>query len=321
MSRRLKKIMVLLVTLLLAGGVYAWFYPLNKGALIITTDLPPYTIEEDERQTLCEQDPCEIILKSGLHHLRIRKEGYLAETLNVSVKRWQAEEASVELKKIPTLEPVETVPVETDKKQGLPTTLEGQALLAPTWGPSGQQLAYWSLKDERLKIWSEEDTRPVAALQNMEKDLEWHWSPNEKNLFGVMKTDLYFINIEKASRKKITAPFIPQHLTWSPDNNYLLANDTKNDLYKISGTERVITSLEKRLDLTKAVWEGTEALVYFTYNEEADETSILKFNPLKQETKTILKKTDFPIEKILEGKDKMIYLYNPADETWYQLTY
>ncbi len=321
MSRRLKNIMVLLITLLLAGGVYGWFYPLNKGTLTIAAGSSPYTIEEGDRQTLCEEDPCEIKLKSGLHYLRIRKEGYLSETVNVSVKRWQTEEVSVELKKIPTLQPAGIAPREPDEKEGLPKTLEGQSLLAPAWSPSGGQLAYWSPKDKRLKIWDGNSIRPVAALQNMEKGLEWHWSPDEKNLLGVMKTDLYFISIEKASRKKAAAPFIPQNLFWSPDSEYLLANDTKNDLYKISWTEKTITPLAKRLDLTKAVWEGAEALVYFSYDEEADETAVLKFDLSAGGTETILKKIGFPIKKILAEKDEIIYFYNPADKTWYQLTY
>ncbi|MBN2095829.1 PEGA domain-containing protein [Candidatus Peregrinibacteria bacterium] len=321
MLKRLKNILVLLITLLLAGGVYMWFYPLNKGALKIMTGMTSYFIIEGENQTLCETDPCEIVLKSGSYHLEIRKDGYITESINVPVKRGRTDEVAVTLKKIPTLQPIEIAPEQTDKNRELPEALRNRPLIAPAWDPSGEKLVFWDPEDEKVKLWDKSGIMPVAALKNMKEDLEWHWSPDASQLAGILETDIYFIDIKRTSRKKIITPFLPLNLTWSPAGSYLLANDSKNELYKIEAAERTIEAIGQTLDLGNAVWEDGDTLIYFTYNEEKNESLIESFSVSDRGTRAIMRKTDFKIEKVLAERGGMIYFYSPAETNWYQLTY
>ncbi|MBU1018139.1 PEGA domain-containing protein [Patescibacteria group bacterium] len=280
-----------------------------------------YFVIEEDLQTFCEFDPCETVLKSGSHYLRIQKDGYITEGVNISVKRGRTQELAVTLKKIPTLEPSITVPQEKDENRELPEILQKKSLIAPTWDLPGKQLIFWDAEGEKLRLWDESGIKTVTALKNMEEGLKWYWSYDSSQLVGTLKTEIYFIDIKKASRKKIITSFLPLNMTWSPTGSYLLTNDIKGGLYKIDVADKTVEAIDQILDLKQAVWDDDDTLIYFTYDEEKGEFLIQSLTLSTLETKSIMRKTNFKIEKVLADQDGIVYVYNPAEERWYQLTY
>ena len=324
MNRRSKNITVFIGMLVLASLIYAWSYPLNKGQLSVETGLDSYKITIDENSILCDQDPCITPLETGPYQVKIQKDGYSAQTLDIYIKRGKTNTISTELKKIPTLTISPIVP----KSKGdvvvkkLPQELQNISIMTSAWDLSRNKFAFVDKEDSRLKIWSNnEGLKNITTLKNIGEGFSLHWSPNQSYLFGNEKAEIYFINIESASRKKKVIDFTLHNITWFLDGNNILINDKNNKLYKIVFSEEVVESLETTLDLENAEWINEEEFIFFTSNEKENISIILSYNIAKQETEEIVKKFNFPINNIGIDANKTVYFHNSKDETWYKLDY
>ncbi len=323
MNTRLKNILIFIITILLAAGVYIWFYPLNKGVLSVTTGLDNYSIANSEN-VQCSQNPCEITLSGGPHNIKIQKDQYLTKTVNVYIKRGETSKISVELQKRPTLNVSSIIPPDKKSKnlQKFPEELKNLSILAPTWNKTGNKLAFLDLSDNRLKIWEEDkDLKLVTTLKNMQDGFELFWSPDQTYLLGNIREDIYFIDTKNASRKKHILEFSPRNIVWSLESNYLLANDNQNNLYKINFSEGLIEPLKIMLNLGNAAWNNVDTLIYFSYNQKENKTVIVSHNIATQEKKEIIEKYNFPVEKIGSDEDNAVYFYNSDLENWYKLDY
>lgn len=321
MTTRIKNVLVFSLTILAATAVYIWFYPMDKGILSITADSANYLIISEENTIQCPQNPCITSLKTGFHGIKIQKDKFYPENINVEIKRGETKKISVKFKKIPTLSLSPTAPKDKTELKTLPEKLKNQSLLAPVWDESETMLAFIDQDDNRLKIWDKTGTRAVTALRNIGNDFVLHWSPDQKYLFGTDRKDIYFIDIKKASRKKDILEFDPQNTIWSLKSDYLLVNDDKNILYKIDFSKMSTESLETTLDLGNAVWGKGESLIFFSYDKEENKTIIESYDLSAQKKQEILTKYNFPVGKISSDENKKVYLYNSNEKAWYGLDY
>lgn len=319
MANRIKSIFIFIITILLSAGVYIWFYPMNNGKLIVTTDQNQYSIIAGGKSIPCDSDPCEITLKSDIYNIKVQKNNYLPETIKVRIQRGRTSEISVKLKKNPTLNPVSEAPEEKELR-GLPEKLKGMSATTATWDLNEEKLIF--LDNNKLKIWEENgDLKTITTLRNIGDGLNLYWAPNENNVLGNIRDETYFINIDKASRTKQILKFIPKNITWSPGGKYLLANNTDNKLYKIDFSEKSVKPMETTLDLNNAVWNTDNSLIYFNYDQKENQTTISYFDVLSVKKTEILIKNDFLIEKIVADNNNIVYIYSPDLESWNQLDF
>ncbi len=301
MSTRLKNIFIFLITILLAGGVYIWFYPMNKGSLSVTANQSQYSLLIDGESILCDLDPCKTVLKSGFHNITAQKSGYLPETINIQIKRGDIKNVSIDFKKTPVLNPSSVIP---EEKQTL------------------KELPFLDSKDDKLKIRKEGgELKIITTLKNIRGQLNLYLSSGGEYLLGNVGYEFYFIDIKKTSRKKQVSDFVPKNITWSPGSKYLLMNNLTNELYMVNFATQLIEPIEVALDLNNAVWSDENNLIYFDYDEEGNQTTINHFDVLSAKKTQILTKNDFPIEKIVADEDNIVYFYNPDLASWHQLDF
>ncbi len=321
MSTKIKNTLVFSLSILLATGVYIWFYPMNKGTLNITTNVSEYIITTREKTIQCQKNPCLIPLKSGIHKLTLNKDDYFEQAQSTIIRRGKQEKLIITLKKIPSLKiSTETPPNINKISQKLPNKLNNKQIQSPTWDQDEKQIAYIDRNDDKLKIWKNNNSKIIASLKNISKNFKLYWSPNQMYLFGVDNNAIYFIDILKATRKKSILNLSPQNSKWSLDNNYLLLNNKNNKLYKINISGNEILSLEVEINLENSKWKEYNNLVYYANNIETNSSTIALFNTITQTNEMIMSKTEFSIDKISTNND-IIYFHNPSLSTWYKLDF
>lgn len=324
MSKKLNNIIIFFAFLAFAAAIYIWYYPLNNGELSILSEQNDYQISAGEMTTLCEKDPCLVTLKTGFHSIIISKEGYFTETKNIQIKRGKGNSISIPLKKIPSLTVSALIPQtrENTPLKKIPDDLQGQSIKASVWNKEENKLAFIDNKDECLKIWGiEKDLKTITVLKNVEEDFSLYWAPDETMLVGNKGQEIYFIDIKQASRRKKILPSSIQNILWSPQSDYLLANEREGSLIKINKMDENVDSLGIKVDLKKAVWGKGDDLFFYEYDPEKDSTGVQWYSPVTKENEIILTQNNFKAEQIGADANLTIYLYDSNTETWYKLDY
>jgi hypothetical protein len=320
---RSKNIFVFCAMLLLAAAVYVWFYPLNKGVLIISSGAVPYSVTAGEMGFECAENPCPISLRPGFYNLEIKKDKYLTDTVPVNILRGKTTEISAELRKNPVLAVSAAIPPDENTPQkSLPEKVQSMSPADASWNTAGNMLAFIDKTDDKLKIFDQNETiKTVTPLKNMGADFKLYWSPDNQYLFGAGKNDIYFIDIQNAARKKMSLGFAPVNIKWFPASPYLLVNDDENGLYKIDIAKKIIEPIAVTLPMANALWEKEGMLIFFTYDSEAKKTDIKSFDLNTGKENKILTQNNFATSKITSDKDGNIYFYNHEEKTWYNLDY
>jgi hypothetical protein len=320
---RSKNILVFCAALVLAAAVYIWFYPLNKGVLIISSDAVPYLVTAGDMSFECAETPCRLSLKTGFYNLEIKKDKYLTETSPVNILRGKTTEISADLRKNPVLAVSAAIPPDENTPQkSLPEKVQSMSPANASWNVAENMLAFIDKTDNKLKILDENGTiKTVTPLNNMAESFRLYWSPDNKYLFGAEKNDIYFIDIENVARKKMSIGFAPVNIKWFPAGSYLLVNDDENGLYKIDIAKKTIEPIAVTLPLANAVWEKEGRLIFFTYDSSAKKTEIKSFDLNAGQENEILAQNNFSASKIRSDKDGNIYFYNSEEKTWYNLDY
>lgn len=320
---RFKNILVFCAMLFLAAAVYVWFYPLNKGALIISSEAVPYSVIGGDISYKCAENPCTISLKPGFYNLEIEKDKYLTVAVQVNIARGKTAEISADMRKNPTLSPGAAMPTEENNEQkNPPAAVRALPYANASWSADGNMLAFIDKTDDKLKIFDENgNIKTVTPLKGMGPDFKLYWSSDNKYLFGAERNDIYFIDIQNAARKKMYIGFSPMNIKCFPANPYLLANDDENGLYKINIAGKTIEPIAATLLLANSAWEKDGRLIFFTYDSPAQKTSIKSFDINTGQEYEILAQNNFSASKIASDKDGNIYFYNSIDKTWYNLDY
>lgn len=304
-------------------GIYAWYYPLNKGVLSVTANLDTYSISIDGQKTQCAKKSCSLNLKTGYHSITIEKKGYFTEDAKAFIKRGKTNKISITLKKVPNLTTSASTPeFKTKSTKTIPPSLQSTSLLAPTWNNSDASLAYLDKNDNKLKIWdSKNGSKVITTLNNIGSNFYLYWSPDDKYLFGTDDKDIYYIDVQNAARNKDILSFQPSSILWSLKSDYLVLNDDKTNLYKIDFSIKKTESLNTIINLKNSIWTKDGELVFFTYDSKNSIAKIQSFNPTTKKTRAILTEYGFPISQIKLDNKKEIYFYNSDKKSWYKLDY
>lgn len=323
MENRTKNILLFVLTLVLAGGIYVWYYPLDRGNVSVSVGLPDYWVMASDQSVQCASDPCVITLKTGSRTLTLRKDGYFPATAESEVKRFKTESITVQLKKIPTLKESLVVPSEpiSLENKPLPADLAEPSKLGAAWDAKGEKLAYVDLADDKVKVWSGGTAHTVTPLANLGEGFRFLWAPDSSMLAGMVDEDLYLIDTRKASRKKIQLGFVSRNASWSPNSDFLVLNDDQNKIYKIGTVGEPPSPISLQMDLGQSVWDQDGRLIYYTVDERANQTKIMAYSLVAEENTEIMTKYDFPISKIARDMNGALYFYNPKLTSWSVLDY
>ncbi len=321
MKQQKKNKLVFGLLMAVAAIIYLWYYPLDRGSVSISVGLSDYLLIAQGQTVQCPADPCLFSQKTGNVELKIQKDGYFPETAKIKIRRFKTEALAFHLKKIPTLKQSPVAPTESVSAQEkpLPEGLDPKSLAAYAWNNEGAQLAFLDKNDEKVKIWANGTAKVVTPLKGIGGGFKFLWSPDSAQLVGIMGKELYFIDTQKASRKKTVLDFEPQNLLWVPEFNALVANNEAGKVFRVGVNEE--TPLALAVNLNHAVWDQNGKLVYFQVDGEANQTKIFAYDPAMDESAEVVSKYNFPLSKIIRGADGSIYFYNPDLENWSMLEY
>ena len=98
---RKQAIVFFIFTLLLAGGVIAWIFLINKGTVIVDGSAP-FTIKIGTAETLCASAPCSLKLAPRSYSIVLSKKGFYDDLKNIKIKLWGEEKITADFKFIPT---------------------------------------------------------------------------------------------------------------------------------------------------------------------------------------------------------------------------
>lgn len=315
-----KNIVVFIVLMAIAAGIYVWSYPLNKGSLKITSNLSNYLVFFESSSKECLENPCEITLKPGSHQIKVQQDGFFPETIQATIKRGKNKGINVDLKKTPKLIASEIIPKEKNENKALPKEINEQDTLTFSWNENAEQLAFIDQTDSKLKTWKDNEIKITASLKGVSNKLKLNWSPDNQHIFGQEEEVAYFIDTEKASRKKRIFDFTPKNLMWTPETNNLLVNDIALNVYQISIEEEVEKEMNFKLNLKNSAWENKNRLIFYDYNKKENQTTVAAINIESLEKTEILTKFNFPIDQVVSEGGK-IFFHHEAQETWYELDY
>lgn len=304
----------------IAAGIYLWNYPLNKGVLTITANLQNYLIFSGGKTTECIQNKCEITVKPGIQEIKIQQDGYFPETIKVKIKRGKNKGIESNLQKIPKLTVSKIIPASTIEEKVIPKELENIKILISSWNKTSDQLAFIDEADLKLKIWKEGSVKTITLLKDASADLNLEWSDDNRNIFGQQEKVIYFINIEKASRKKGILNFNPKNIVWIPGKNDLLVNNDNLNVYRISFDTKEEEKMDLVLNLKNITWEKEDHLIFYDDDKESNRTLISDLNIETLERTEILTKFNFPINQI-ETESGKIFFHHEIEERWYELDY
>jgi hypothetical protein len=323
MNQRTKNKVIFGLLMAMAAFIYLWYYPLDRGSVSVSVGLPDYLLTTLSQTIQCPTDPCLLSQKTGTVELKIQKNGYFPETVKVKIIRFKTEALPVQLKKVPTLKETAVVPTEsaTNQEKPLPEGLESKITMAPAWDDKGEQLAYLDKGDEKVKVWSNGTAKIITPLVNIGEGLKFLWSPKNTLLAGLVGNELYFIDTQKASRKKIVVGFEPQGTLWSQNGEALLMNEGPDKVYQLDpqGNKPILIAL--KADLRQATWDTNGKLIYFVVDEKVNQTQVFAYDPTTNESTEVVTKYNFPLSKITRDASGSIYFFNPNLKSWSVLEY
>jgi len=323
MSDKKQKIIAIAAIIALIGLVLIWFYPLNKGTVVVAAGVTDYQIRFDGKEWIpCPADPCSAKIGTGAHNVDFQKEKYTSPVAQITVKRGKLSALTLKPKKIMEIRPANIVPQlpKDEEMPPLPPGLSADNILASVWNATKDKFLYLDKADNRLKIMDATGkTSPVTVLAGIAPPLGLIWSPDEKKVIGGNGRDLYFINIEEGARKKEALEFEPLNLMWSPGNGYLVLNGGKDGLYRLDWDARQTTALEKEIPLAQSTWLDADTLLYFTMGE-GSRASIQTYDIANNAQESLIDKYDFPLDAVTYDKEaKKAYFHNTQHGGWFEM--
>lgn len=307
---RTRNFVIVFITLLLAGGVYAWFYPLNTGHLVIQSNVEGFSLKAGEKALNCQGFGCQIKLRTGAHLISVEKENYYDQSLNLFIKRGETQNLNLSLEKIPRLV---VSPIIPESKTSKPTPNQVDPTFSKQWNKAQTKLVYLDSIDNRLKIWGDGQIENIAQLKGISNIFELHWSENEELLAGLELQDLYWISIEDKTRIKHQLSFVPKTVQWASGETLLIA-DSQNKLFELDSKGK-LNDLGQTVDLKEGKWSAKNTLVFYE-----PEDGLINYDPTKNSTQTLLKPTFEPAE-IQNDEEGNIYILNSEENNWYVLDF
>ncbi len=276
MTQRSFSLTIFALSLALALGVYAWFYPLNRGTLTVAAGVADYRLTVDGVPVDCAKDPCQIPrLKRGTHTVRFEKERYTPEEREVFVTRSGLVTGFMprriyELVASRFVPPAFPAPAFRPR---LPARASG-----PFYSADGQSAAWVEGNDGSLWVMKREGAAQRVTHVAAGMVFEGFYGPQDRLLL-LSGFTAYWVDLERRARLKTALPFTPAAALWKPDGNAALLADGGGSLFSLSETEGLaLETLGRKATLKNAAWEAAGTLL----SAEADEAGTL-----------LLRRTDF----------------------------
>ena len=322
MRNRSKNRLVAGLILAAAILVYLWAYPLNQGWAEVKTGLDNATLTAGSQVVNCAQDPCKIKLKTGTWQLKIQKEGYFEQTIEAKIGRLKTAALSVELKRIPGLEAIETEPTLPSNNKDIPPKVVSLSPRGTAWTSDGAKLAFWDPGDQRLKIWNKENgIGAITPLKGMSESLSISWSTDGATLLAYADREIYWIDTVAAARKKAILDFAPQNPAWSPKGDVVWVNDNGGSVYGIRSNDLSAKKIRLNVNLVNGVWLNGESFVYFTTDTKTNKTVIAQYNISTDQSAEVVAKYNFPVSKVVTDGQGAVFFLNPDENRWYRLRF
>jgi hypothetical protein len=316
-----ENIAVFIIAVLIAGGIYVWFHPLNKGTLTIISNQEAFSAIINEKTLHCSDHSCNIPLKVGSYQLLIQKKEYAPIAQKIQIERGKNKNIQINLKKIVKLEISNITPQETEEFKGLPSNFSAKTI-AFTWNNKKTKVLFLDQEDERLKIWNGETDQIITNLKNIVSPLKLIWSINEKYILAYQGKEAYFINTVNGSRKKKKMDFEITVATINPKSEDVFLNSHSANLYQIplsTFSDLHINNKEITINLSQSEWIDDETLLYFTANEKTRSTSIQTYNFKTDIITTLIIKFDFLAQQIKWDSANKTAFFRGDDSNWYKL--
>ncbi len=323
MTAKTKQKFILLFTLFIVLAVYLWFYTLNTGTAIISTNLTNYKVTTSYKKFRCNKNPCKIEHRTGTWSFFIQKDGFSPVTKRLVIKRWKKVSFKTKLIKIVKLEISNVIPTNPNEspKKAIPVSLNINELVKPVWNQSQSKLVYLGT-DDRLKIWSSEGIKPITIIHNLKSPLDLIWSRNKGNIVGLTDQSIFLINIKQGSRYKLNFDFTPKNPLFSPDGSYVLINDKANRILRIDFTSQRVTQLKKSADLKASAWLNKNLLLIAGKDNNNKRLLIETLNPIENTTEVITSKWDFSVDRIIfDSRNNTAYLRSGDKSIWYKMEF
>lgn len=322
MTNKTQNILILAVTALLIGMIILWFFVLNKGTVTITAGVGDYSVKINNITTICTADPCSIRSKIGTYGLIFNKDGYNSVSAKVEVTRGKISQVALNPKKKVEIMPSVVVPkTEKDIPKILPTDLNIENTISPTWHQDGRIL-FLDKGDERLKIRNTDGKiRLVTILKTITPPIDFYWSGDGARVIGLQKGDLYFVDIEQGARKKQVLEFAPVSIIWSQKSDFILADNGSSGIYRINWEDRQPVKLEQEFTLDQSEWIDDTTLLIYSLDIENNKTIIWILDPSSGTTETLVERYDFPMDNMVYDKEAgKAYLRNSKENAWYEIS-
>lgn len=171
-----------------------------------------------------------------------------------------------------------TVPVEHGSIRNI-TRSSNAADRAPIWSPKGEQIAWFSDKDEkgyRLMVQNQYGLTPAKAISIGESKMAWEptWSPDGK-FIAFVDDDVRIRLLDLASEKISTLDVGGNNLergsnglVWSPDSKWLAYSKTASNSFRQimiwSANDNSVTPLTNKFaDSNSPAWDQNGKYIYF----------------------------------------------------------
>ncbi|MBN1258654.1 hypothetical protein JXA05_02765 [Candidatus Peregrinibacteria bacterium] len=321
MDSKKQKIITAIGMAALIALVLIWFYPLNKGTVMITTGITAYEVRVDEEKWVpCSADPCSLKMASGPHNVEFQKEKYSPVTAQVVVKRGKLSVLALKPKKIMEILPSNRVPpYKNGETLPPPAGIAAESVQASAWNAEGDKFLYLDKEKGRLNMTDGEKTSPVTVLAGLTPPISLFWSPDGNKAIIKNGQNLYFIGLAEGSRKKETLLFDPSNISWAPGSGYLVFNDSENNVFKSDWQTRAVMPLDKKIPLAQSVWISENTLIYFEMGD-GSRASIYSYDINSGATDSLIQKYDFPLDAVIFGKEEnKAFFHNPQNGGWYEM--
>lgn len=269
---RKQAILFFIFTLILAIGVIAWIFFINKGTLVIDGSAP-FRIKIGTEEIFCASAPCSLKLAPRSYGIVLSKKGFYDDVKNARINFWGEEKIMADFKFIPTYQelgeiilPVISAPLRPPflgqkKFEGFPKNVK------QTKFSQDGNLALITLGKE-LYVYYVADK--VVDKTDLKPEMQADWL-GDKIIFLEEFEQKHLLKLRDGKENKLLAsferPLKNPALLGSPDGNKVLLSESDGGKYSyyIVDTEK---RSRKRLEISSGArnpkWTGN----YMIFEEE-----------------------------------------------------
>lgn len=315
-------LVILILFTVAAIFTIVWGMFLNYGKITVDAQAPFMVNVIAGPSVECEQNPCEIQLKPGLHTVIFQKSGFREVRQDIDVKRWGNSDIKVDFKFIPIIEPVETedktktdddiVPANAITSYILPDKedvfylkeeADGKESLMFKKGKEDKIIAYFPKSLGNPLITASDNGQKVAILEQLDQ-----------------VNSIYLVDVDASSKDKIFQSAAPiEHFAISPNGQHVaVISDGKTLLIGNDGSSQELSFTVVKKGLA---WFGDGKIVVISDTlltadlQAAAESVVQNNNVAFDDYMKILDAANESTDIIPDEKTLFVYLYDIESES------